>query len=321
MTQFSTYLTHNLPGHEDPLWVKCLVAFLFVINISQAGAVAYMAWFYCVTNFANPKIVYYNLWPSPFTVLSEFWAESSRATRTNLAATAVLAMTNQIFQTWKIYLFPRNKTFVVFLTATSLAACGVGITAAVKGLLILEYRKLGGLQPIVEANLALQCAIYVAIACEILLGGLLNSNLAPPAILTLTLCKSKTSFAHTDRILNRLIRTAVQSGSFTALFALGTLFSVRFSPKTFMLDLFALPIGRIYTHTMMDHFVSRKQFQHIPPNNGDIMSVPHFHVRSVGISGSSGVIEPISPRPTQTLPKVSKTVEGLQAENCGDLGW
>ncbi|KAJ6493325.1 hypothetical protein C8R45DRAFT_989459, partial [Mycena sanguinolenta] len=58
MTQFSTYLTHDLPGYKDPLWVKCLVAFLFVINISQAGAAAYMAWFYCVTNFANPEIVY-----------------------------------------------------------------------------------------------------------------------------------------------------------------------------------------------------------------------------------------------------------------------
>ncbi|KAJ6493365.1 hypothetical protein C8R45DRAFT_1095871 [Mycena sanguinolenta] len=292
MAQFSAYLTHDFPGYEDPLWVKCLVAFLFVVNISQAGAVAYMAWFYCVTNFANPEIVYYNLWPTPFALLT----------------TAILAMTNQMFQTWKIYLFTRSKTFVVFLTATSLATCGLGITLAVKSWFILEYRKLVVLQPIVEANLALQCAIDVVIAL-------------PPGILTLTLCKSKTSFAHTDRILNRLIRTAVQSGSFTALFALGTLFSVRFSQKTFMLSLFILPIGRIYTHTMMDHFVSREQFQHIPPNNGDIMSVPHFHVRSVGINGSSGVIEPISPRPTQALPKASKTVEGLQAENCGDLGW
>ena len=81
--------------------------------------------------------------------------------------------------------------------------------------------------------------------------------------------------------------------------------------------------------TMMDHFVWREQLQHIPTNNGDIMSanngdiilsVPHFHVRSVGINDSSGGIEPISLRPTQTLPKVSKTVEGLEAESCSNLG-
>ncbi|KAF7350632.1 hypothetical protein MSAN_01623400 [Mycena sanguinolenta] len=278
MTQFFTYLAHNLPGFEDPLWVKCLVAFLFAINITQAGAVVYMAWFYCVTNFANPEIVGYSLWPYTFTALT----------------TAILAITNQMFQTWKIYLFTRNKTFVVFLIATSLAACGLGITAAVKAWLDLELAKMAALQPIVEANLALQCGIDVIIA----------------TVLTLTLRKSKTSFARTDRILNRLIRTAVQSGSFTALFALGTLFSFRFSAKTDMLGLFALPIGRIYTHTMMDHLVSREQLQHMLTNNNDIMSVPLFHVRSVGINGSSSVIEPLALRPTQTLPKASKTVEG-----------
>ncbi|KAJ6493362.1 hypothetical protein C8R45DRAFT_1136546 [Mycena sanguinolenta] len=285
MAQFSTYLTHDFPGYEDPLWVKCLVAFLFVVNISQAGAVAYMAWFYCVTNFANPEIVYYNLWVYPFTALT----------------TAILALTNQMFQTWKIYLFTRNKTFVVFLTATSMAACGLGVAVAVKSWFIVEFPKIAMLQRIAEAHLTLQCAVDVIIA----------------SILTLTLWKSKTTFAPTNRILNRLIRTAVQSGSFTAFFALGTLFSLRFSSKTYTLALFVLPIGRIYTHTIMDHFVSREQFQRIPTNNGDIMSVPHFHVRSAGINGSSGVIESISLRSTQTLPKVS---EGLQAENCGDLG-
>ncbi|KAJ6493386.1 hypothetical protein C8R45DRAFT_928144 [Mycena sanguinolenta] len=267
MAQFSTYLTQDLPGYEDPLWAKCLVAFLFVVNISQAAAVAYMAWFYCVTNFANPNIVYYNLWAYPFTALSEFRAASSRATRTNLAATAVLAITNQMFQTWKIYLFTRNKTFVVFLTATSMAACGLGIAVAVKSWFIVEFPKLTVLEPIVEANLALQCAVDVIIA---------------------------------------------------SFFALGTLFSVRFSTKTYTLALFVLPIGRIYTHTIMDHFVCREQFQHIPTNNGDIMSVPHFHIRPAGINGSSGVIESISLGSIQTpVPKVS---EGLHAENCGDLG-
>ncbi|KAJ6493391.1 hypothetical protein C8R45DRAFT_1073285 [Mycena sanguinolenta] len=282
MAQFSTYLTHYLPGYKDPL---CLVAFLFVINISHAGAVAYMAWFYCVTNFANPHIVSYNLWVYPFTSLT----------------TAILAITNQMFQTWKIYLFTRNKIFVVFLTAASLAACGVGLTVAVKSWFIVKMTKLHVIQSVMEANLALQCVVDVIIA----------------STLTWTFCKSKTSFAHTDRALNRLIRTAVQSGSFTAFLALGTLFSVRFSSKANTLTLFVLPIGRIYTQTIMDHFVYREQFQPASTNNGDTMSIPHFHIRSAGSNGSSGVIESISLRSTQTpVPKVSK---GLHAESCGDL--
>ncbi|KAJ7724036.1 hypothetical protein B0H14DRAFT_2641632 [Mycena olivaceomarginata] len=70
--------------------------------------------------------------------------------------TAILAITNQMFQTWKIYLFKRNKTLVVFLSVTSLAACGLGATAAIKSWLIFEFVKIATLQPIVEANLALQ---------------------------------------------------------------------------------------------------------------------------------------------------------------------
>ncbi|KAF7350612.1 hypothetical protein MSAN_01621300 [Mycena sanguinolenta] len=287
MTQFYTYLTQNLPGFKDPLWVKCLVAFLFATNITQAAALVYMAWFYCVTNFANPEIVYYSMWPYAFTVLT----------------TAILAITNEMFQTWKIYLFTRNKTFVVLLTAASLVLCGLGITVGVKAWLNLELAKMAALQPIVEASIALQCGIDATIT----------------AILTLTLRKSKTSFAHTDRILNRLIRAAVQSGSFTAFFALGSLFMFRFASKTNMIALFALPIGRIYTHTIMDHLVCREQLQHILTTNADIMSASHFHFRSVGLNGSSSVMEPVSLRPTQTLPKVLKTVEELSTESCGDL--
>ncbi|KAF7350611.1 hypothetical protein MSAN_01621200 [Mycena sanguinolenta] len=277
MTQFYTYLTQDLPGFEDPLWVKSLVAFLFVTNITQAAAVVYMAWFYCVTNFGNPEIVGYSLWPYTFTALT----------------TTILAITNQMFQTWKIYLFTRNKTFVVFLAVISLAACGFGTSVTVKAWLNLELAKMAALQPILEASIALQCGIDVTIC----------------ATLILTLRKSKTSFAHTDRILNRLIRAAVQSGFFTAFFALGSLFTFRFASKTNMIGLFAFPIGRIYTHTMMDHLVCREQLKHILTTNADIMSVPHFHFKSVGINGSSGVVETVSLRPTQTLPKVSKIVE------------
>jgi hypothetical protein len=38
------------------------------------------------------------------------------------------------------------------------------------------------------------------------------------------------------------------SGGLSAVFALGILFSFRFSADTYMMSLFAVPIGRIYTH-------------------------------------------------------------------------
>ncbi|KAJ7912989.1 hypothetical protein B0H13DRAFT_1874279 [Mycena leptocephala] len=244
----------NVPGHHDPWWTR----------------------FYCVTNFNNPQIPQF----PPLDPSSTF------------SVTAVLAITNQMFLTWKIYLFTRNKILIGFLTATSLAACGMGVAAAIESWIFSELAKLVALQPIVEGNLALQCAVDVTIA----------------AILTVLLSRSKTSFPKTDKVLDRLIRTAVQSGFFTAIFALGTLFSFRFSPGTYMIALFALPIGRIYTQTMMAHLLSREGLRSMLSNGGNIVSVPNFNVTTVGAGGAmDGTAIMLRTNPTHS----SKTSETL----------
>jgi len=266
MSQFFTYWNSR---YQDPWWIRSLVAFLCIVNITQAAAVVYMSWFYCVTNFNNPEVVAISLWPYPFTALM----------------TAVLAITNQMFQAWRIYMFTKNKILIGFLVATSLAACGMGVAAAIESWIFSELAKLIALQPIVEGNLALQCAVDVIVA----------------AILSVIFSKSKTHFAKTDKVLNRLIRTAVQSGFFTAVFALGTLFSFRFSPGTYMIALFALPIGRIYTHTMMDHFIAREQLRNILSNSGNIITVPNFN--SAGGStgdGPANMFRNVSPNISKT---------------------
>ncbi|KAJ6628566.1 hypothetical protein B0H10DRAFT_1990453 [Mycena sp. CBHHK59/15] len=247
MSQFTTYWTAK---YHDPWWTKAVVGVLFAINITQEAAVLYMAWFYCVTNFNNPSVVATSLWPYPLTALS----------------TAIIALINQTFQSWRIYIFTQSKLLFGFLLVTALAACGMGIAAAIESWIFSELAKLVALQPVVEGNLALQSSLDVIISI----------------ILSYTFSQSKTSFSSTDKVLNRLIRGAVQSGVFTSIFALGTLLSFRLSPATYMIALFALPIGRIYTHTMMDHLVSREELRnilssgHSGSRNNNIISVPYF---------------------------------------------
>ncbi|KAJ7055737.1 hypothetical protein C8F01DRAFT_1258114 [Mycena amicta] len=241
MSQFWRYWIAKYP---DPIWIKCLVGFLFVINSSQAGTVIYMAWWYCVTNFNVPAAAKVALWPFPYTAF----------------CTALLALTNQIFQLYRIYLFTSNRILCLLLLAAALAACGTGIAAAVGAWLAHTLPKLKALKPIVTANLSIQVAVDVIIA----------------VVLSVSLTRSKTSIAKTDRVLDTLIRTAIQSGSFTAIFALGTLFSFRFATGTQMLGLFALPIGRIYTHTMLDHFISRDSLRNLLSDDGNMVTLPMF---------------------------------------------
>jgi hypothetical protein len=102
---------------------------------------------YLYRNFANPQVVAskkstagdrpselaysVSLWPYPFTALSKTRSIFLFGTHP-LTATAVLAFTNQMLQTSRIYLFTRNKTLVGFLVVSSLAACGTGVAAAIE---------------------------------------------------------------------------------------------------------------------------------------------------------------------------------------------
>ncbi|KAF8139432.1 hypothetical protein K438DRAFT_1785665 [Mycena galopus ATCC 62051] len=243
--------------YQDPWWIKITVAFLFMVNITQAAAVVYMSW-----NFANPRVVAICLWAYPFTYLT----------------TAILAITNQMFQSWRIYFFTGSRICVGFLVMTSLAACGMGVATAIKTWIFSELAKLVVLQPIVEVNLALQCTVDVTLT--------VYSN-------------SKTTFPRTDKVFNRLIRTAVQSvfptndamdsgaRGISAVFALGILFAFRFAPGTYMFAPFTLPIGRIYTHTMMDLLVSREPLRNNLSTSGIVLTIPNFHATGGESSGAA----------------------------------
>ncbi|KAJ6632120.1 hypothetical protein B0H10DRAFT_5194 [Mycena sp. CBHHK59/15] len=237
----SQFATYSGSKYKDPVWVRAGVAVLFVINMTQGAAVLYMGWFYCVANFTNPSVVAISLWPYPFTALT----------------TAVLALINQLFQCYRIYKFTASKILVGVIVAAALATCGMGLAAAVQSWIFSELAKLLALQPVVEGNLALQTTVDVVISI----------------ILSFSFSRSKTDFKRTNQVLNVLIRGAVQSGVFTSIFALGTLLSFRYSPGTYMIAIFALPIGRIYTHTLLDHLVAREQLRNILSNSANLVNV------------------------------------------------
>ncbi|KAJ6619286.1 hypothetical protein B0H10DRAFT_2433500 [Mycena sp. CBHHK59/15] len=241
MSQFATYWNSK---YEDPSWIKAFVAFLFVINMSQVAAVVYLAWFYCVTNFANPSVLAISLWPFAYTALT----------------IAIIPLANQTLQAWRIYTFTRSKLLVGFLLAVVLAAFGTGVAVAIEQWMFQELAKLADLRPVAEANFALECALDLTISI----------------ILSYKFSQSKSGSRQINSVLNHLIRGAVQSGVFTSIFALGALLSFHFSPGTYMITLFVFPIGRIYTHTIMDHFIGREELRSILSTRSTI-SAPHFN--------------------------------------------
>ena len=60
--------------------------------------------------------------------------------------------------------------------------------------------------------------------------------------------RSRTGFRKTDTILNRFIRSAIQTGLFASILALGDLITFVVLPDMNFYAMFTIPIGRVYTN-------------------------------------------------------------------------
>ncbi|KAJ7687635.1 hypothetical protein B0H17DRAFT_1136185 [Mycena rosella] len=280
--------TEKLPEFRDPLWMRSMVAFLFIINAAQAAAVIYMSWNFTNPNVVASKICNYSIADElngPRYLPSVGSAHNLLGPTEVLQVTALLALINQTFQSWRIYVLTQSKILFGFLLAAGLAACGMGVAAAIQSWIFSELAKLAALQPVVEGNLALQCAIDVIITGRTDRSSINNNQLT---------CQQSRLVHDVLQVKDQLhsdgpgaeptdahrgpvwIIHGKHSRSVAAVFALGTLLSFRISPGTYMIALFALPIGRIYTQTLMDHLISREQLRNILSNGGDVISVPDF---------------------------------------------
>ncbi|KAF8875357.1 hypothetical protein CPB85DRAFT_1260079 [Mucidula mucida] len=88
-----------------------------------------------------------------------------------------------------------------------------------------------------------------------------TNYLASVGSLAFVLVRSRTGTRSTEKVVNRLIRGAVQTGFFATLFALGDTLSFLFANNTALHGFFVYPIGRIYTNTLLDSLNSRKKLR------------------------------------------------------------
>ncbi|KAJ7323015.1 hypothetical protein DFH08DRAFT_888532 [Mycena albidolilacea] len=223
--QYMNYVNHRF---NDPAWIRAIVIILFVLDTTHSAAGIYAAWDLCVTNFNNPNILGTVDWAMPFTTI----------------AMATSGVFTQAFLIHRVFKLTKNKWLVVFLATLSIGGYVCAWIGAVKGGNMKEVGKLSQILPLVIGCLALFCVVDLLIT----------------AILIFVLVHSKTGFRHTDTIINRLIRGAIQTGLFAAMFALSDLFCFIFAPHTSFDMMFAYPLGRIYTNSLLDTLNARMVF-------------------------------------------------------------
>ncbi|KAF4596683.1 hypothetical protein EYR40_007628 [Pleurotus pulmonarius] len=225
------FIVYSNTKFSDPQWIKIMVGVLFVIDTIHTAVGIYMAWDMCVTNYGNPASLLLVSWAIPFTA----------------CATSVVAIISQFLLGHRAFLLTKSYILAAAIGVLSILGFIFGMIAGIKSGIAGEVSKFGPLKPYVICWLGFQTA----------------ADLLITASLSFVLSQSKTGFRRTDTIINRLIRGAVQTGLFVAIFALADLFSFVLHGDTNFYAMFAYPIGRIYTNTLLDTLNARADLKNM----------------------------------------------------------
>ncbi|KAF8971743.1 hypothetical protein BDZ97DRAFT_1913654 [Flammula alnicola] len=219
------FLVYKNTKFNDAPWIKAIVGILFVVDTAHSMVAVYSAWNTCVTNYNNPASLATVGWTIPFTAV----------------ATSVAAIFTQIFLGHRVFKLTRSTAIVAVIGIFSFVGFVFGVYSGVRSGIINEVKNFDPLTPFVITWLSCQtCA-----------------DLLITVVLSVVLARARTGFRKTDTVINRLIRGAIQTGLFASLFALADLFSFVLHRNTNLYAMFAYPIGRIYTNTLLDTLNSR----------------------------------------------------------------
>jgi len=229
------FLIYRNTKFNDPLWLKSIVGVLFVVDTLHSAVAMYSAWQTCVTNYANPSSLAVISWTIPFTAV----------------ATSVTAIFTQFFLGHRVYKLTQSKPIVGLIGLFSVIGFVFGVYAGVRSGIIKQVANFAPLNPFVICWLGFQT----------------GADLLITFVLSFVLVRSRTGFRKTDTVINRLIRGAIQTGLFASLFALADLFSFVLHKNTNLYAMFAYPIGRIYTNTLLDTLNSRIELKLMSAND------------------------------------------------------
>ncbi|KAJ3491476.1 hypothetical protein NLI96_g727 [Meripilus lineatus] len=223
------FLRYYREEFNDPLPIKAMVSVLFFVDTVHSTSLVYMLYVYCVTNYGNPEIFSVALWPYTLTPI----------------ATAVAALLTQAFLGYRILRLTGSWILFGIVIAVSVPSAILGIACGTRAWIIKVMSELPKLNGLVTAWLALQSAVDIYITL----------------VLSIVLWRSKTGFRRTDSVLNSLIRGSIQTGLFATIFSLGDLITFLKAPLTNFYGMFAFPIGRIYTNTLLDTLLARNELR------------------------------------------------------------
>ncbi|KAI0726468.1 hypothetical protein C8Q72DRAFT_526455 [Fomitopsis betulina] len=209
---------------KDKLWMKLFVALLFLCDTLNCAFDITFLYLPLVNGFGDLAGLDYASW----------------VFATDPALTAMIALFVQMFFAWRVKVLTGKLPAVILIAFCSLCQWCGGIGTAIAVGMIPEFTHFQKFELIVIVWLAFSAVADTVIAIS----------------LVWHLRKHKTGFSQTDDVVNKIIRTTVQTGLITALCAIIDLMLFLATPSGLHL-IFNLPLSKLYTNSLMSSLNSR----------------------------------------------------------------
>ncbi|KAF9035210.1 hypothetical protein BJ165DRAFT_1510820 [Panaeolus papilionaceus] len=226
LLQFTRYWMYQT---DDKPLTKCLVAWTFLLDTFHTCALIYMLWVYVVDHFNDTAFLAHILWPFSATPI----------------VTTLTSFPIQIYLSWRIRQFADSVRVFAGLFAISAAQASLGIACSLLAFqtpVVTSYHKL---IPIVDSWQVV--AVLADGSITVLLWWHLN--------------KSRTGGRNSDNVITRVIRSSIETAAFGAFFCIMDLITFTTLQDTNFHVIFAFPMGRIYTNTLLMTLNSRKSLR------------------------------------------------------------
>lgn len=224
--QFAVYYRTKF---NDRLHIKCMVLCLFIIDMVHSVGAIYMVWVYAVTDFGHPLALGYELWPFPFTPIG----------------TAAAALITHLLLGDRIWRLTGNTPLYIGIIVMAVITFCLGVGSGTWAWIIQVIAELPRIDSIVTAWLSMQVILDTVLT----------------VILSFTLFRARTGCPSSDTVVWRLIRGTLQTGLFASIFALGELICFLLLPTSYLYAMLAIPIGRIYSNTLLDTLLVRESLR------------------------------------------------------------
>ncbi|KAJ7983148.1 hypothetical protein DFH06DRAFT_716207 [Mycena polygramma] len=228
VTQFVHYYLSKRQN-EDSVATRCLVAWEFFIDTFHSAASIYFIWLYLVDNFLNAAFLEAAPWPLTAVPL----------------LIALSACPIQMFLIYRVYSLSNSGWMSAVLGSLTVASGGLATTTSVLAFRVEDFSAGARLKPVADAWLGLSVA----------------NDLAITLALVYYLHASRTGLSQTNTLINRLIRSAIESAAVAPLFAILISFTFTRYASTGLHLMFSIPLGRVYTNTLLSTLNRRESLR------------------------------------------------------------